>query len=132
MTEEIKTEISIDCSYYKDVVKNEILIDGVDVAGCEHYTTMEDCDGVHDLYEQLDDYCSTKKNCYYKQLKRLEQENKELKEMYRLSCLKCEYKNTKADVDKYRFALEEIKKVVTNPYPGKPRDVLNIINEVLE
>ena len=45
---------------------------------------------------------------HYSNLRILEQENKELKEMYRLSCLKCEYKNTKADVDKYRSALEEI------------------------
>ena len=30
----------------------EIIIDGVNVAGCEHYTTMEDCDGIHDLCEQ--------------------------------------------------------------------------------
>lgn len=50
----------------------EIIIDGVDVAGCENYTTMEDCDGIHDLCEQLDDYCSIKKNCYYKQLKQAE------------------------------------------------------------
>ena len=44
----------------------------------------------------------------------LEQENKELKEMYRLSCLKCEYKNTKADVEKYRSSLEEINILAKN------------------
>jgi predicted RNase H-like nuclease (RuvC/YqgF family) len=66
-------------------------------------------------------------------IKRLEQENKELKA----------YKDVNEDFkkawdelnEKYkqlRSALEEIKKMVTNPYPGKPRDVLNIINEVLK
>ena len=63
----------------KQMTDKEIIIDGVDVSECEFYTTMEDCVGIHDLCEQLDDYCSIKKDCYYKQLKRLEQENAELK-----------------------------------------------------
>ena len=33
---------------------------------------------------------------------------------------------------KIKSALEEIKKMVTNPYPGEPRDVLDIINGVLK
>lgn len=43
-----------------------------------------------------------------------EKELKELKRQYKLSCLDCEYKNTKADVDRYRKALEEIEKVINN------------------
>ena len=41
-----------------------------------------------------------------------EKELKELKRQYKLSCLDCEYKNTKTDADRYRKALEEIKKVI--------------------
>lgn len=39
----------------------------------------------------------------------LKAENERLKQEWRLDCLKCEYKNTKADVDKYRKTLQEIK-----------------------
>ena len=46
--------------------------------------------------------------------KLLEQENAKLKDMYRLSCLKCEYKNTKADVDKYKSALQQIDDLLHN------------------
>ena len=150
----------------------EIIIDGVNVAGCEHYTTMEDCDGIHDLCEQLDDYCSIKKNCYYKQLKRLEQErdfwqnkscefenfvDKQVKEIDELkqgnkelgrkaflaeqnvrttASTFCEKDNKINELEQenkqIKSALERIKNIVTSPYPGKPKDVLNIINEVLE
>lgn len=40
-----------------------------------------------------------------------EKELKELKRQYKLSCLDCEYKNTKADVDRYRKALDEIESI---------------------
>ena len=67
----------------------EIIIDGVNVAGCKFLeeavrynnkavcscTDVRDCEG--DLFIEC---CGEKPNCYYKQLKRLEQENKELKE----------------------------------------------------
>lgn len=36
------------------------------------------------------------------------------------------------DKTKLKQTLEEIRKMVTSPYPGKPRDVLKIINEVLQ
>ena len=74
---------------------------------------------------------------YLQKIDELEQENKELKEMYRLSCLKCEYKNTKADVDKYRSALEEIRKIAKDlkqtkiPFCTIEEKIQNIINEVL-
>lgn len=78
-----------------------------------------------------DTYQETRNVC-----KRLEQENKKLK--YLISeeqCFEEGYnKCTKAyytDVN-YRSALEEIKRMLTSPYPGQPRDVLNIINEVLQ
>lgn len=91
-------------------------------------------------YEDIITDCSQCPNCYFKQLQRLKekydtltnkffnsetdktrlkQENKRLKENYRLGCLECEYKNTKADVDKYKQALEKISKYC------KPRIMLN-------
>ena len=42
---------------------------------------------------------------------RLQEENEKLRQDWRLDCLKCEYKNTKADVDKYKQALEEIREI---------------------
>ena len=72
-----------------------------------------------DLYFVCDDNCQIYED--YKQLTRktqeCEQKEKELKELkrqYKLSCLDCEYKNTKTDADRYRKALEEIEKVINN------------------
>ena len=123
----------------------EIITDGVDVAGCEHYTTMEDCDGIHDLCEQLDDYCSIKKDCYYKQLKRLEQENKKLKEEIQFhnkenSNLLAEKNATQIAYDeirevreRYRSALEEIKAMINHPdHRGLLNKIEDRINEVLK
>ena len=70
--------------------EQEIIIDGVDVAGCEHHLSTGYCQlqmifqgmvlklpfGKH-LECNLCD-----KDCYYKQLKRLEQENERLKEEF--------------------------------------------------
>lgn len=54
----------------------EIIIDGVDVSGCSELfkTTQRPQCALIDQY-----YCETNPDCYYKQLKRLEQENAELK-----------------------------------------------------
>lgn len=63
---------------------------------------------------------ATNNDVYYSQnavdelqnnIKRLQEENEKLRQDWRLDCLKCEYKNTKADVDKYKQALEEIREI---------------------
>ena len=62
----------------------EIIIDGVDVAGCKNYISVY----TEDTDVEINNCCTLtytpcqfeKKNCYYKQLKRLEQENAELKQ----------------------------------------------------
>lgn len=54
----------------------EIIVDGVDVAGCNEFLEPDGCDSADCASFQ----CDRNPNCYYKQLKRLEQENKELKE----------------------------------------------------
>ena len=60
----------------------EIIIDGVDVAGCEFFDY--ECNiYVNEYCEPQDntkDMCKWHENCYYKQLKRLEQENINLKD----------------------------------------------------
>lgn len=77
---------------------NEIYIDGVNVAGCEHYCEkintgsgviqnplkqgfcLHNITGLQnaDIYFRMLTFpkCREQSNCYYKQLKRLEQENK--------------------------------------------------------
>ena len=107
--------------------KEQIIIDGVDVSECKCLHNVK----VITELAQPEDFeilcgatngaikCKKWKDCYFKQLARktqeYEQKEKELKELkrqYKLSCLDCEYKNTKTDADRYRKALEEIKKVI--------------------
>lgn len=59
---------------------NEIYIDGVNVAGCEFHLKDEkySCELSFINQEELCK-CNDVQDCYYKQLKRLEQENKDLK-----------------------------------------------------
>ena len=66
----------------------EIIIDGVNVAGCEHLTEIMGCwlstaDYLPYKGNITNQLCKYNDNCYYKQLKRLEQKNKELKEEIR-------------------------------------------------
>lgn len=70
--EEIKTEISTDCSYYKNVMTEEIINDGVNVAGCQYYEEGNCCN------EDVLTWSCKNTNCMYKQLKRLKQENNSL------------------------------------------------------
>lgn len=109
----------------------EIIIDGVDVAGCEFYLQDEkhSCDLSFINQEELCK-CDDVQDCTYKQLKRLEQENKELKaELNKIiderekkieeTLLKGCYQSLGSECriyelkeSKYRSALEEINRVV--------------------
>ena len=64
-------------------MQEEIIIDGVNVAGCGYFCeTDKECNICGMGTSGEDTFCRDCKdnsNCYYKQLKRLEQENKELK-----------------------------------------------------
>ena len=61
----------------------EIIVDGVDVAKCCYYESKNDTGKWCDLTCTRDNApvfrCEKMPNCHYKQLKRLEQENKDLK-----------------------------------------------------
>ena len=62
-------------------MENEILIDGVDVSGCEFYIADDkySCDLSFINKEELCN-CDNINDCYYKQLQRAKVENKELSE----------------------------------------------------
>ena len=136
----------------------EIIIDGVDVAGCRDYREVEykEMAICMNYYNHLPkppketgwQYCAGNKNCYYKQHKRLEQENKELRQQY--NCYACDtcqgkedYRNMKRHcenaiktVHAYRSVLEEIKEFAEPIYEQIPEDrvlrqILLKISEVL-
>lgn len=57
----------------------EIIIDGVDVAGCKYLNKVVNEEPYCNIDEEHLYTCSSDENCYYKQLKRLEFENAEIK-----------------------------------------------------
>ncbi len=89
----------------------EIIVDGVNVAGCRHLKNdgikkpicrSGGCIGVYNSC-----LCEDNRDCDYKQLKRLEQENKELKEwkervvkLFESAC-RCKYLNEEKDICSY-------------------------------
>lgn len=104
----------------------EILIDGVNVAWCKDYDDGTCCND-----DVLTLSCE-KTNCMFKQLKRLEQENKELKEekLYRgIDRQFIEDANDRLyfEAKKYRKALEEIREIEELPYysKGMPEEPLS-------
>ena len=134
----------------------EIIIDGIDVAGCQCFATAHvvmTASGI--LVKDIDNACTVKqkpceeiKDCMFKrqfkQLKRLEQENKELKEdvlkwqkefsrQYQIN----ENKGYSKTEENYRSALEEIREIVASvfakqrPYKEDFTEIETIINEVL-
>lgn len=72
----------------QESLTNTVIIDGVNVAGCNDYREVEykEMPICMNYYNHLPkppketefQYCAGNKNCHYKQLKRLEQENKEI------------------------------------------------------
>ena len=101
-------------------MSEEIIIDDVNVSECEF---LRNCIIPDNYGCKIDDsLCCDVGNCYYKQLQRLKQENKELKKQY--NCYACDscagkedYRNMKRHcenaiktVHKYNNALKEIRK----------------------
>lgn len=87
-------------------MENEIIIDGVNVAGCKYYhykgcTANNLC--------KCNSRLNVCKNCYYKQLQRLKQENEKLRKAnfdYNIACCRLE------EYGKHlKQALEEIKEI---------------------
>ena len=130
-----------------------IIIDGVNVAGCDFYQIE-----ANELYPKAqycgsmrNTFCENESNCYYKQLKRLEQENKELKKDVQLfKCLdtfgesechcacRCLGNEFCEDADKkinsYRSALEEISSLIDKIHyrpVAKMKEIQELIKKVL-
>lgn len=58
---------------------DKVIIDGVDVAGCKHHAPLtHQCNAELNIDSGYKYYCKNY-NCYYKQLKRKEQECEKLK-----------------------------------------------------
>lgn len=72
-------------------MENRIIIDGIDVSQCSHISNFEN---VLFVCEETGRECEVSKNCYYKQLKRKEQDCKEKDEhiKYLKKCLDNSYK----------------------------------------
>ena len=96
----------------------EIIIDGVDVSGCDFY---EMCGCIDDNHKLND--CKDNPYCYYKQLKQLEAENAKLKEEnieYDID-LAVEVESHKSDLKRlkqYYDCLQEIKEIVKDVCSG--------------
>ena len=118
---------------------SEIIIDVVNIYECTYSTKGVDgcwyCE--EHLYDDGSPVCKCKENkdCYYKQLKRLQTENEELKEEIK------NWKNLKPidvtefcqtvdnafnNTNKYKQALEEIRKLAVQ------NDVQRLVNKVFE
>ena len=131
----------------------EIIIDGVNVAGCEHHLSTGYCQlqmifqgmvlklpfGKH-LECNLCD-----KDCYYKQLKRVEQENERLQSEIRQKKMTImmnndHYLTVDENNRKYSSVLEEIRRIIVINkdefdhclYHDYDEQILNKINEVLK
>lgn len=102
----------------------EIYINGVNVAGCEFFDY--ECSAYRQEYweseDNTKDMCSSHHNCYYKQLKRLEQENKKLKERFnslkeipiyeQCKALQQENKELKIYIESNKQQIEEVETLV--------------------
>ena len=111
----------------------EIIIDGVNVAGCEFYINdyKYSCDLSFTNQEELCS-CEQIKDCYYKQWQRLKQENEKLKEEVEARRKYSSAWNDKLQTDKYIKALEEIdRRIQLENADDCLLDIKDIIDEVL-
>ena len=121
------------------MISNQIIIDGVDISGCERLIINKTYGYVCNCEEDthLISSCKNRPNCYFKQLKRKEQEceqEKTLKEMY-FTYYKAKHSDIKGKFFRYKQALAEIKElckfnftITTTNLLAK--QILQLINEV--
>lgn len=110
--------------------KQIIIIDGVDVSGCCWYT--QGATGMICADWHISNDCSKNPNCYYKQLKRKEQECEELKEYIKHLHNLCG--NETDNQYEYKQTLQEIKEIATCCIEGdvariRMKQILNKISE---
>ena len=118
----------------------QIIIDGVDISKCKHYDEVFNyCDqsylGEGGLLKNTKNpkRCECSPNCYYKQLKRKEQECEELKKNIMYKCPQCgeEYlspigASLYEENNKLKQTLTEIKEIVKKAYDEFGNDVYGI------
>ena len=121
----------------------QIIIDGVDVIGCEYFLKYgHSCDLMHPF-----GFCSQTSNCHYKQLKRKEQECERLKEEIKHykqiaqyhGNLSVKYTNKSAKLKQTLAEIKEIAETISLPMgTGKScnrvilaKQILQKISEVL-
>ena len=127
----------------------QIIIDGVDVSGCEHYKNRT-CIADYCLTDMpfSEAKCELNSNCYYKQLKRKEQECEELKSVRDSWISKCEQETKikelyqdglnrlKAELEQSREAIAKIKGICEFDYTMSKtnllaKSILQICDEVI-
>ena len=88
----------------------QIIIDGVDVSGCEDYKCDGTCaNSAYHLFNFETKYANCQNpNCYYKQLKRKEQECEKLKTQYNCyACGTCNGKEDYRNLEKHHIGLRK-------------------------
>ncbi len=119
---------------------DKVIIDGVDVSGCVRLA-------IDNISCDLGGECKGWGNCYYKQLKRLEQENERLKDELRVAQMNRMTMFEKLDIvnekDTYKQALQEIREIIDfrfktaymtfgyKEYDKLIEDIDKIVNEVI-
>jgi len=135
---------------------DKIIIDGIDISGCVHLDEWKHCNICKELIKTIpnryqclteqDLRCEYYSNCYYKQLKRLEQENASLKEEIEIRDNLSEKFRKEAlswaniangyqkDKTKLKQTLQEIKKIAENAYcltNYTNKDMANFAKQIL-
>lgn len=94
-------------------MSEEIIIDGVNVAGCEHLTEIKGCwlstcDYLPYKGNITNQLCKYNDNCYYKQFKRLQEENEKIKKQYNCyACGNCNGKEDYINLEKHHKGLRK-------------------------
>ena len=120
-----------DGNYIEDIQEidememKEIIIDGVKVSECSYYSS----ENYPYTCEVWDNECEAQ-NCYYKQLKRKEQENAELKNQIRIAGIIIEQANDK--IPKYKQTLNAIKECLKDWEKAYMTFGFNEYDEILE
>ena len=126
----------------------QIIIDGIDVSGCEDYKCDGTCaNSAYHLFNFETKYANCKnRNCYYKQLKAKEQECEELKEenfelkeevsidralFEEIDQLKKENEELKEELQKYKNKQQEeleLKKLLADSFKEMQHDLYKKFN----
>ena len=88
---------------------NKVIIDGVDVSGCECSSQIDlDINIIcnSNSPKKCSGYCKDNPNCYYKQLKRKEQECEKLKKMNEIGLQQWIDMYNKADKERFEALLQ--------------------------